>query len=754
MVTLGKLRPLILIALSELASLALWQPAAALGQEPVFVRGDSDGDGEVVLSDAVFTLNYLFLGGAVPSCLDAADANDDGELDIADPILTLIQLFLEEAGPTGFFNRCAVDQTIDTLNCVLAFPCAAARAAVIVLDPKVMTVAEVTDNSIILSGMPPDIQVGAVLVSGVGMGLLRRVESTERNPNGTVLVHTSQATLEDVFEEAQITLERDLRFDDWDSFEPAIAGVTLTKREAPEKAGGRIDVNLPDTNLTLSLEERDSSSDIAVRVSGSIALKTGFFLDLKVGRANSIVPRLEHFLFEPRLTVDGSLGIEVVKRVEFLEFKKFLGRRSGKPITVFVAGIPVIFHPVLDIFLRITGTFEAGLQLTPTASLHVKGGLEYSPADGWRNYRTIESSFDFSPVPRFLFAFEGRVSPASQDLSLLIYDVAGPFARLDLPYFSARLERKVFPPPPQWEFSIEAGVTGSIGAKVDVLGIEHESPSLFDLSTNITKDTYPAAESVSGFTSLGSNAQGYPEYRHDQTGSVFVWLPGAQPGQFLMGSPEGECGRQGFEGPVHEVALSPFLIAKYECTQAVWVKVMGSNPAIFNRGEEYPVEMVSWDDIQAFNMLTGLQLPSEAQWEYACRGGTKTPFAFGVVLDSITQGNFDAVRADPCNYSRGNQYLEATVIVGSYNANSFGIHDMHGNVWEWCLDFMDLDFYGKTESRGPDPVNSFTAGTGDRVLRGGGYQQFSQYCRSAFRNGGGPGTRFPNLGFRPVAILR
>ncbi len=133
------------------------------------------------------------------------------------------------------------------------------------------------------------------------------------------------------------------------------------------------------------------------------------------------------------------------------------------------------------------------------------------------------------------------------------------------------------------------------------------------------------------FERLGPNDQGYPEYRHRQTGIVFVGLPG---GTFEMGSPGSEAGRMDWEGPVHKVTVSPFLIAKYEVSQAEWGKVMGVNPFRF-KGDTLPVEQVSWDDCQEFCTKTGLSLPTEAQWEYTCRAGTSGPFGGTRVLDDM-----------------------------------------------------------------------------------------------------------------------
>ncbi len=199
------------------------------------------------------------------------------------------------------------------------------------------------------------------------------------------------------------------------------------------------------------------------------------------------------------------------------------------------------------------------------------------------------------------------------------------------------------------------------------------------------------------FESLGRNEQGYPEYRHRPTGIVFVALPR---GTFDMGSPETESGRGGNEGPVHKVRLSPFLIAKYEVSQAEWKKVMGDNPSAF-KDDTLLVEQVSWDDCQEFCTKTGLSLPTEAQWEYACRAGTSGPFA--------GTGNLDDM-----GWHRKNSGGRRTHPVGEKKPNQFGLHDMHGNVWEWCEDVLNLDFYSE-DAPEVDPL--FFAGSEPRVFQ-------------------------------------
>jgi formylglycine-generating enzyme required for sulfatase activity len=239
------------------------------------------------------------------------------------------------------------------------------------------------------------------------------------------------------------------------------------------------------------------------------------------------------------------------------------------------------------------------------------------------------------------------------------------------------------------------------------------------------------------FSPAGRNAQGYVEYRHRQTDIVFVLLPG---GRFLMGAqkedpngPNYDPEAEDDEAPVHEVTLRPFLIAKHELTQTQWKAVMGSNPSQF-KGDDLPVETISWNDIQGFEAKTGLTLPTEAQWEYACRGGTSTPFAGTGKLDDM--GWYDE-----------NSGRRTTHPVGKKSPNAFGLYDLHGNVWEWCEDVYDEGFYKKPEARETDPCSD--SGSVLRVVRGGRWRGDAGFCRSSNRLWIVPSNRDFYLGCRP-----
>lgn len=239
---------------------------------------------------------------------------------------------------------------------------------------------------------------------------------------------------------------------------------------------------------------------------------------------------------------------------------------------------------------------------------------------------------------------------------------------------------------------------------------------------------------IKEMTFIATNKQGYKEYRHKQTGMVFVLIPS---GTFKMGSPPSEKGRfGGNEGPVHEVTLNSFLISKYEVTQGVWQKIMGNNPSHFKKGDDYPVEQVSWNDCQEFCRKTGLRLPTEAEWEYACRAGITTRFYWG-----------DEVNGDYMWY-RDNAG-GTTHPVGQKQPNDFGLYDMSGNVWEWCQDRYDHDYYKNSPKNNPKGPESGK----DRPLRGGQARLGEDFCRSAIRFWQSPEKRLSSAGLRYVQDL-
>jgi formylglycine-generating enzyme required for sulfatase activity len=242
-------------------------------------------------------------------------------------------------------------------------------------------------------------------------------------------------------------------------------------------------------------------------------------------------------------------------------------------------------------------------------------------------------------------------------------------------------------------------------------------------------------------------------------------------GKFLMGSPADEADRDP-EELQHEVVITkPFYFGVYAVTQAEYLKVMGKNQSHFNSktgdGPQHPVEQVRWGEAVDFcNRLSNLnaekmagrayRLPTEAEWEYACRAGTTTTYNVGKTLSS-TQANFNG------NYPYGDApkgpYLQKTAKVGAYPPNAWGLYDMHGNVSQWCADWYDPDYYKtgpKVDPKGPAKGVLGTGFASDyfRVVRGGCWLDEARACRAAYRFRLQSSEPYRIVGFRVVCTVK
>jgi formylglycine-generating enzyme required for sulfatase activity len=277
-----------------------------------------------------------------------------------------------------------------------------------------------------------------------------------------------------------------------------------------------------------------------------------------------------------------------------------------------------------------------------------------------------------------------------------------------------------------------------------------------------------------------NKAKGWEKEVTNSIGMKFVRIP---PGKFKMGSPKTENDRKQNESQ-HEIEITKvFWLGIHEATQRQFKQIMGYNPSCFSadgKGKpgvkydnrpaadkakvvgmdtsDFPVENVSWSEAVEFcNKLSalpaerragrGYRLPTEAEWEYACRGGASPyqVFHFGNSLSS-KQANFNGT--EPYGVADKGTFLRRTCKVGRYKANAFGLFDMHGNVWEWCLDWYDEDYYARSPQQDPRGPPKGT----QRVVRGGGLFDFGDYCRTAKRGRDVPDARNSFLGFR-VALL-
>jgi formylglycine-generating enzyme required for sulfatase activity len=259
---------------------------------------------------------------------------------------------------------------------------------------------------------------------------------------------------------------------------------------------------------------------------------------------------------------------------------------------------------------------------------------------------------------------------------------------------------------------------------------------------------------------VGTPADAGPKSLTNSLGMAFVLVPA---GSFQMGSPPDERGHRANEGPVHEVVIgNAFYLGVHPVTQAAYLAVTGKHPARFHAaaggGPDHPVESVSWEDAAAFcRMLSeraeeraagrSYRLPTEAEWEYAARAGTSVPFAFGASFNA-THGNFDSAypyeeEAEPVAGAG------RTTPVTRYPSSAWGLHDMHGNVWEWCADWYGESYYATLPLRNPPGPQSGKL----RVLRGGSWKNQATACRAAYRNALAPHQRDSATGFRVVLVL-
>ncbi|MFM6027063.1 MAG: SUMF1/EgtB/PvdO family nonheme iron enzyme [Dolichospermum sp.] len=343
-----------------------------------------------------------------------------------------------------------------------------------------------------------------------------------------------------------------------------------------------------------------------------------------------------------------------------------------------------------------------------------------------------------------------------------------PFIPLPSTYLNAKIMLDMniaLEPPQKYNSNISQKVNDAIvkGMELDyrkrpqsveewfiLLGIKQENQNMqvFENPVNNNLKTFH-------FESVTTNGYGKVIDKHNHTARYFVEDLGngvilemveIPTGTFYMGAADNEAGRTNSEGPRHQVAVKSFFMAKYPLTQAQYQSIMGHNPSYFN-GDNRPVEKVSWDDAVAFcerlsqNTGKNYKLPSEAQWEYACRAGTTTPFYFG---QSITPNLVNYDGNYPYAAAQKGEYRQQTTEVGVFPPNNFGLYDMHGNVWEWCEDDWK-DSYLNSPVNGDALINRAEE---SRVIRGGAWLYFGSCCRCSMRNKDIHNVRHHYYGFR------
>lgn len=234
------------------------------------------------------------------------------------------------------------------------------------------------------------------------------------------------------------------------------------------------------------------------------------------------------------------------------------------------------------------------------------------------------------------------------------------------------------------------------------------------------------------------------------TNSIGMKLKLIPAGEFMMGSPDSEEDRYKNEEPVHRVRITKsFYIGIYEVTRGQWKAVMGTEPWSVDvdaiPGADFPVACITWGDTVEFCKKLSekdgriYRLPTEAEWEYACRAGTTTAYSFGSDLSNLATYAWNDANPDSQGYVNE---------VGQKRPNNWGLYDMHGNVWEWCQDWYDKDYYA--DSPGSDPSGPSSGSS--RVRRGGAWCSPLKYCRSTMRYRFSPDCRSNENGFRVVMV--
>ncbi len=280
-----------------------------------------------------------------------------------------------------------------------------------------------------------------------------------------------------------------------------------------------------------------------------------------------------------------------------------------------------------------------------------------------------------------------------------------------------------------WQGPVNKNIRGAIGANV-----VEDGNALLIVWNPLAYLPWLFTENLTCKVELAS----FSEYTEIGLELKMVYVQG---GTFTMGctGEQSNCGED--EKPAHEVELDGYYIGKYEVTQAQWKAVMGNNPSYFSGWENCPVENVSWNDVQEFikklNRMTGrnYRLPTEAEWEFAARGG---------VLESSTIYSGSNTIDEVAEYTENNGSRPRSV--GKRKPNELGLYDMSGNVWEWCGDWYSNSYYSNSPRQNPQGPET---GTG-RVLRGGGWDSFAGSCRVSYRDYINPDDRDYSSGFRLV----
>ena len=629
-----------------------------------------------------------------------------------------------------------------------------ASNVIIITESSPLTFLSSNGNTYVFSytGAQPGITNGHVLVSTDPNNAYKLIVlSLTDNPGAhTVSLVTTQASL------ADILLQGSVRF--------------FAENYAPDgfRSASATAANTIDLSGTTLYDENDVTIEVT---EGTLSFDPDFSISAEI--------------FSPRsadLEISASVTFDLTLQASWEHTWSFSkDKRIGRPLRQFrLHGcIPIPFPPfcipvwtesVWEFYIGAEGELNA--QASLTAALHsttdIAFGTRYRDG-GWTPYSRETTRVVPAPV-----AFEGGGSGRLQGyveprLTVYLESTVGLSARVR-PYVEVVANACVQPGQVGVDVTLYRGLSGTLA--VDLRGWDEEwgdqpSEELFNVSQLLWHKNLTT-----------------PVGQAQQTISNMVWIPC---GTFMMGSPTSEPARTTNESPQTRVTISQgFWMGKYEVKQSEYLAVMGSNPSWFNgvRPDFFwdencqcnpdvnyddlsrPVETVSWDDAVAYcaalttrernagRLPAGhvYRLPTEAEWEYACRAGTTTAFHYGNELRSGMANFIGYYEYPPCGnddlscYNPSGVELGRTTSVGSYAPNAWGLYDMHGNVWEWCQDWWSSSLPGGSVN---DPQGSPTGSF--RVIRGGSWlYYYANFCRSACRNESGPAIRDSAFGFRVV----
>jgi formylglycine-generating enzyme required for sulfatase activity len=639
-----------------------------------------------------------------------------------------------------------------------------APETIVVDDTDSVQVEEIREESVVLA---PDsvVSVGDILAGETSEGAyLRKVVEIETQLDGSILVETEQASIEEAVTVGSASISQKVYFDAGGTL---VNGKTMPSGKALDTDGFSI-VSDAAFDLVIDHLSIDFNPDIDLDLRYSWGLK------------------------EFRAVVSGDLDIDLQATANVLgsvsdRYEREIAEIPGPPIVIPTPlfGIPIEVTPVLEIIGGVevnasgsgSATCRSGLTLSTEAGVHYEEG----------DWSLIGNTDQESRSPQLVYEFEAAANVTvyvKVQVLFKFFHIAGPHIGI-AGGLGVEAEAALSPPGTiNWE--LYWSIAGSAGGSMEIL-----SKKIFDMSFELFEFQFVIDEGTiggnepepvcgngtcevgetssscpadcddegpvcgNGTCESGETSSNCPADCDGQTptgetltldlgGGVTMELVRIPDGSFMMGTDSTDYQWLEYSRPVHSVTISrDFYIGRYEVTQAQWEAVMGDHPSYFDGCDDCPVEVVSWEDAVDFcdtlSAMTGydIRLPTEAEWEYSCRAGTTTEYSFGD--DESDLGDYAWY-----DNNSGSQ----THDVGGKLPNPWGLYDMHGNVWEWCEDVWHDDYSGV-----PSDGSAWTTG-GDsslRVVRGGAWSSYDFNLRSANRVGSRPDTRYNGSGFRVAA---